>query len=192
MKKVINVGIGKSSFIINEDAYQRLSYYLSRFKEKAAMGPESEDVMEDLEMRISELFSESITTYNQVITLEIVNRVIMQLGMPDGSTLDSDNFSSSSSYDSKWSYVTSKKLYRDPDGKSIAGVCSGLSLYFNIDVVLIRILFVIAFIMGSAGFWAYIIFWIVAPMAITAAQKCEMRGLPITAENLKKFSTYKF
>lgn len=191
MKKVINVGIGKSSFIINEDAYQRLSYYLSSFKEKAAMGPESEDVMEDLEMRISELFMESVTSYNQVITLEIVNRVIMQLGMPDGSTLDNGD-SNNSSFDNKWNYTISKKLYRDPDGKTIGGVCSGLSLYFNVDVVLIRILFVVALIMGSAGFWAYIIFWIIAPMAVTAAQKCEMRGLPITAENLKRFSTYKF
>ena len=84
-----------------------------------------------------------------------------------------------------------KKLFRDPDNKSLGGVCSGLALYLIADVVLLRVLFVIALFMGGVGFWAYIIFWIVAPMAYTAAQKCEMRGLPVTAENLRKFSNYK-
>jgi hypothetical protein len=41
------------------------------------------------------------------------------------------------------------------------------------------------------GFWAYIVFWIAAPVAYSAAQKCEMRGIPVTAENMKKVSMYK-
>jgi hypothetical protein len=45
--------------------------------------------------------------------------------------------------------------------------------------------------MGGIGFWAYVIFWIIAPAAYTAAQKCEMRGIPVTAENLRKFSMNK-
>ena len=57
----------------------------------------------------------------------------------------------------------SKKLYRSSSDKMIAGVCSGLAKYFNIDTVLVRILFIVLTLMGSLGFWAYIIFWIIAP-----------------------------
>jgi hypothetical protein len=45
--------------------------------------------------------------------------------------------------------------------------------------------------MGSAGFWIYVILWIAAPLAETPAQKCQMYGLPVTAENLRKFSSSK-
>ena len=81
-----------------------------------------------------------------------------------------------------------RRLYRDMDHKMIGGVCSGLSLYLNIDVVIIRILFVIALIFGTAGFWIYIVLCIIAPAAKTATEKCEMRGIPATAENIRRFS----
>ena len=69
----------------------------------------------------------------------------------------------------------------------LGGVCSGLALYLDIDVVVVRVLFLIALICGTAGFWIYVIIWIVAPEARTAAEKCEMRGLPVTAENMRRF-----
>ena len=72
-----------------------------------------------------------------------------------------------------------------------AGVCSGISLYLGIDVVIIRVLFLVALLCGSAGFWIYVVFWIAAPAAVTAAEKCEMRGVKATAENIKKYTTCK-
>ena len=47
--------------------------------------------------------------------------------------------------------------------KVIGGVCSGLANYFDIDVSLVRVLFAIMFLCASAGFWLYIILWIVMP-----------------------------
>lgn len=81
-----------------------------------------------------------------------------------------------------------RKLYRNPDDKKIAGVCSGLAIYFGIDVTVIRIVFFAAMIFGFTGFWLYLIIWIIAPEAKTAVEKCELRGLPTTEENLQKFS----
>ena len=81
-----------------------------------------------------------------------------------------------------------RKLFRDPDGKKIGGVCSGIALFLNVDVVLIRVIFLIALICGSAGFWIYLIILIAAPEARTAAEKCELRGIPATAENIKRFT----
>lgn len=55
-----------------------------------------------------------------------------------------------------------KRFYRSRD-KVIGGVCGGIANYLNIDVTLVRILALISIFLGSLGFWAYMIFWIVAP-----------------------------
>jgi phage shock protein PspC (stress-responsive transcriptional regulator) len=188
MKKVVNVGIGGRSFIIDEDAYQKLENYLNKFRERTKMGVQTGDVMEDLEQRIAELFSESLRTGQEVVNLALVNKIITQLGMPDGEAAE-DDFSTKK--EATYSGYAVKRLYRDPDNKSLGGVCSGLALYLNLDISLVRVLFFISLFMGGIGFWAYIIFWIVAPLATTATQKCEMRGIPVTAENLRKYSIYK-
>ncbi len=59
--------------------------------------------------------------------------------------------------------MENKKLERNPMNKVLGGVCSGLADYFNFDVALVRVLFVIAFLFASFGFWLYIILWMVLP-----------------------------
>lgn len=56
-----------------------------------------------------------------------------------------------------------KKLYRNIRDKKIAGVCSGLAEYLNVDVTVVRIIFLVALICGSLGFWIYLIVWCLAP-----------------------------
>lgn len=58
-----------------------------------------------------------------------------------------------------------KKLERDTQHKVIGGVCSGLANYFNIDVSLLRILVACLILFAGAGFWVYIILWLVMPAA---------------------------
>ncbi len=57
----------------------------------------------------------------------------------------------------------SSKLYRSETDKKIGGVCSGLANYFDVDVVLIRVAFVLLLLFGGGGLLAYIILWIVIP-----------------------------
>jgi phage shock protein C len=56
-----------------------------------------------------------------------------------------------------------RKLYRDDFHKKIGGVCAGLAEYFNIDVTIIRVIFVLALIFHGGGFLIYVILWIVLP-----------------------------
>lgn len=56
-----------------------------------------------------------------------------------------------------------KKLYRDPSKKVIAGVCAGLADYFNIDVTIVRLIFVLTLIYHGGGTLVYIVLWIVMP-----------------------------
>ncbi|MBP3331479.1 MAG: PspC domain-containing protein [Tidjanibacter sp.] len=59
--------------------------------------------------------------------------------------------------------MADKKFCRVSNGK-IAGVCGGIAKYLNLDVTLVRIIFLILLICGSLGFWAYLICWLVAPV----------------------------
>ncbi len=56
-----------------------------------------------------------------------------------------------------------RKLYRSRSDKVLGGVCGGLAEYFDVDPVLIRVLFVAVTLGGGAGILAYIILWIVMP-----------------------------
>ena len=112
--------------------------------------------------------------------------------MPDGSSFQEGNPAGGDETGGTrpgWEQNDNRKLFRDTDDRVIAGVGSGLAYYFNIDVALVRILLIVLFVTGTAGFWIYVILWIIAPKAETAVQKCQMRGLPVTAENMARFST---
>ncbi len=189
MKKTLNVAIGGCSFTIDDDAYKALEEYLDSFKAGLDNSSSSNEVMDELEMRIADLLKEKIGR-REVIDLSMVDAVLNQIGPISTRTVRSEE---STSQQNEQQYrpgnqETVRKFYRDAEGKKIAGVCSGLALYLNIDVTLVRIIFLVAFLCGSAGFWIYIVLWIVAPEARTAAEKCELRGIPATAENIRRFT----
>ena len=189
MKKTLNVAIGGCSFTIDDDAYKALEEYLDSFKAGLDNSSSSNEVMDELEMRIADLLKEKIGK-REVIDKNMVDAVLNQIGPISTRTVRSEE--STSQQDGQQyrpgNQETVRKFYRDAEGKKIAGVCSGLALYLNIDVTLVRIIFLVAFLCGSAGFCIYIVLWIVAPEARTAAEKCELRGIPATAENIRRFT----
>ncbi len=183
MKKVMNVSLGGRCFTLNEDAYNRLQLFLLHFRARLTVAEyQKAEVMEEIEGRIAELFYQEVGESGRVVTLETVEKVASALGMPDGSSEAGFSYGSSSQESGP------RRLYRDMDNKVLGGVCSGLSLYFDIDLTLVRILMLAALVFGSAGFWIYVILWIAVPKALTPAQKCEMHGMPSSAENMSRFA----
>ena len=184
MKKTLNIGIGGKSFIIDEDAYDRLKAYLETFRSRLTE-EQGNEVMDDIEARIAELLYSNLGSGQQSVSLALANRITAQLGMPDGKPEFENNL------ENKEETTMSKpvkKLYLDVEDRKIAGVCSGLAAYFDIDVTLVRIIFLASLFAGGFGFLLYIIIWIVAPKALTPAQKCELRGWEANAENMAKFT----
>ncbi len=189
MKKTINAAIGGCSFTIDDDAYETLNEYLENFKGALDNSSSSADEMDELEGRIADLLKSRLGG-REVVDNRMATEIIGLLGYPanyrpaNGQTGTREQ-AGNGEYDN---VKRARKLFRDPDGKRIAGVCSGLALYLGVDVVVIRILFLIALICGSAGFWIYLVVWIAAPEARTATEKCELRGIPATAENIRRFT----
>ncbi|MFV0467947.1 MAG: PspC domain-containing protein [Dysgonomonas sp.] len=187
MKKVIDINIGGTNFAMEDDAFIRLKTYLSKFEATISNPEDVKEVMEDIELRVAEIFQKELKNSNQVIGEALVDKVIECLGevdeMPRGK---SENTGNTPPFESA---TLNKRLYRDVDDKKIAGICSGVAAYFNVDVTLVRVLFLVAVVCYSTGFWLYIILWIAVPEAITISQKLQMRGIPVTAENIRKYSS---
>lgn len=194
MDKVCYIGIGGKSFTIDTDAYNRLDAYLNEFRAKLAPEERSES-MEDLESRISELLKQYETeSGKEVVSLWMVNDVISKIGLPDGSQMR-DTFSyedRKTQYEESEEKPGSRKFMRDPDNQMLGGVCAGLALLAKMDVAVMRLLFVLGLLATSgAGLVAYIVLWIVIPLADTPEKKCRMHGLPLTSENLNRFRNWK-
>lgn len=187
MKKVIEISIGSINFIIEEDAYYRLKDYLSRFEKTIDNRYEAKEVMEDVELRIAEIFEDERKYDGQVVNLDMVNTAINCLGEIENESSDYADTKTKNTDESSTNR-SDKRLFRDVDDKKIAGVCSGLSAYFNIDVTLVRVLFFVGLWGGGSTFFLYIILWIVMPQAYTVADKLRMRGLAVTVENIKNYS----
>ncbi len=78
-----------------------------------------------------------------------------------------------------------KKFYRNPDDKVIGGVSSGLAAYFNVDVAIVRLLFVLSVLFFGSGVIVYIVLWLIAPEAETMTEKMQMKGDPVTLSNIE-------
>jgi len=78
-----------------------------------------------------------------------------------------------------------KKLYRNPDDRVLGGVSSGLSAYFDIEVIWVRLAFFGLLFAGGSGFVLYFILWIITPMAKSITERIEMKGGAITLSNIE-------
>jgi len=56
-----------------------------------------------------------------------------------------------------------KKLHRMTQDSKIAGVCGGLGVYFDIDPMFFRLLFLVSILFGGLGAVAYLVMWLMVP-----------------------------
>jgi phage shock protein PspC (stress-responsive transcriptional regulator) len=180
MKITLSVNLGGYSFNIDEDAYSELKRYLRNLEIHFAAEESSSEILSDIESRMAELFRAKLTTYKQVITIEDVNNSISVLGTPE----DISNDEGTSARD-KFSSPGYHRMYRDPDHRMIGGVCAGMAAYWNMDIWVVRMIFVGVTILGGLGLLVYLILYIVLPEAKTTAQKIEMKGEPVNINNIK-------
>jgi phage shock protein PspC (stress-responsive transcriptional regulator) len=192
MKKTFSVNLGNRVYNIDEDAYIRLKEYLDRIEGYFSDQKEREDIINDIEMRLSELFSERIDATRQVITLNDVQEAIKIMGDPHEIGGDKAQTQKEPSHSHYERTNQRRRLFRDPDNRVIGGVCGGLGAYLDIDPVILRVILAVLFLAGGFGLLIYIVMWIVVPEALTTAQKLEMRGDPVNASNIGNFFKEEF
>jgi len=191
MQRIIQINIAGRVIPIEENAYQLIKDYLNTLERQFASEDGQEEIIQDIENRIAELFSIRLQSGAPAIDKTDVEKVIATLGNPSdlhdshgsakssASSNTNNNSQSSEQQYAQWQQyqqTKGRRLYRNPYDKILGGVCSGLAAYFDVDPAVVRLIFaLLAFGLG-VGFLAYIIAWIVIPVARTPEELNNMSG----------------
>lgn len=191
MNKTVNINLAGTSFHIDEDAFGKLSRYLDAIRKSLKGAEGNEEIMQDIEARIGELFSEKIESPSQVVTLKNLDEVIAVMGQPEDYEVDDEIFEdvppTSKTYTKSRGNASHKQLFRDIDNKYISGVSSGLGHYFGIDAIWIRLAWVLLIVAGfGSPIVVYILLWILVPAALTTSDKLRMTGEPVNISNIER------
>jgi phage shock protein PspC (stress-responsive transcriptional regulator) len=186
MNKTVSCNISGLIFNLEEIAFERLDKYLNKLKNHLNGAEGRDEIYADIELRIAELCSNKLSRSSQVITLVDVEEIIQVLGEPEEYVEVDENLQTESPNETRSTTSDKKVFMRDEDNAIIAGVCSGVSAFFGIDLTLVRVLFVIFLLFPGFSALVYIILWIIAPSAKTAADKLRLRGEPVNIDSIKK------
>ena len=183
MNKTIPITIGGQLFHIEENAYALLKEYLDSVSVRFAGNAESQEIISDIEGRIAEHFSDNKKLSDETaVTRSAVEKIIASMGRPEEFEQNADEVKKTSAHEP----LQGKKLFRNPDDVVVAGVASGLAAYFNIDPLIVRIIFIFSLFVGGGGVLAYLIFWLIMPIARTATEKLQMRGQRVTLDSISE------
>ncbi len=184
MNKTININLGGVFFHIDEDAYQKLRKYLDAIRRSLSDDPKGKDeILTDIESRIGELLSERIKDVRQVVNQKDIEEIVEVMGRPEEYAGDTEIFNDEIPNSTK--NKKTKKLFRDGRDKFLGGVSSGLAHYFGIDVIWIRLGWLILLI-GGFSVILYPILWILLPEANTTSEKLEMEGEAVNISNIER------
>ena len=191
MKKTFTINISGSVFHIDQDAYEKLQNYLQMLSTHFGASEEGREILQDIEARIAELFNEKLQSEEKDVVNEVwVDEVIERMGKPEDFLEGEEEEETVESTDEKTTTATGKikrRMYRDPDSRVLGGLCGGMGAYFNIDPVILRIIFfILIWLTGGIFIPIYILLWIAVPKARTTAQRLEMRGREATVSNIEK------
>jgi len=168
MKKVININFQGQVIAIEETAYEILNRYIDSLQNYFSKEEGGDEIVNDIECRIAELFGNRLKHGINCITDEDVEAIITSIGWPKDFDTDYEEHEERQAHRSTSSAENTqtppentqerRSLYRNANDRIIGGVCSGLAHYFKTDPVWMRIIFVLLF---GVLFWVYIVLWIV-------------------------------
>ena len=188
MKKTISINLRGIHFIIEEGGYERLQAYLKKLETTLGKTEGKQEIIEDIETRIAELFSDNMDSNSkQVIELQDVEKAIETLGEPEDYIDEEDVFDEGSNKSFQYEQTGgNRKLYRDIENANIAGVAAGLSNYFKLNPMVMRVLFIFGVLFAGFGVPLYIILWVVMPKATSNIDRLRMKGRPVTVESVRE------
>ncbi|MEN9686439.1 MAG: hypothetical protein RLZZ28_2225 [Bacteroidota bacterium] len=176
MKKVININFQGRVIPIEESAYDMLKQYVESLRRFFADEEGRDEIINDIEGRIAELFGESLKKGSTCITEDDVNKIIASMGRPEdfegeegkvhsqlGGETEKNSGSSGKQYEYSSEAPPRGRLYRNDNDKILGGVCSGLASYLKVDPTIVRLIFTLFIFGGGSGFLLYILFWIILP-----------------------------
>lgn len=182
MKEITRIHIAKIAYDIELTAKKELEKYTSALESYA----EDPEILDDIEIRITELLAEQKVPAGGVITSQDLASVRERLGEPSDFAPDDV---SHAVVEAEHANQEGKRVYRDIDNALVGGVLAGIARYFGISSLWARLIFLV-FLIPSFGtaLLIYAILWLIVPPAKTAAEKLQSRGEPVTLKSIKALS----
>ena len=211
MKKNITINLFGTLYAIDEDACQLLEQYLDNMKSYFSRREGGDEIADDIEHRVAEIFSDLKAQGTEAISMENVQDIIRRIGNPEQMDSDADMASHDDSADAGCSGSAgaqqppepprspnggqtngrekkNRKLFRDPDDVMLGGVMSGLCKYFGAtDALPWRILMVLLALLSFTTMGIlYVIAWAIIPQARTTEERLEMQGKPVNPQTINE------
>lgn len=181
MNNVITINLNGNAYQLEEKGYTALKDYLDKASAQLKDNPDKDEILTDLEQAIAEKCSKVLSEHKSVVLEQEIHRILEEMG-PVNAESEPESEGGKKQEEKQGA---PKRLYQIREGAMISGVCNGLAAYFNIDVTLVRIIFVILAIL-THGAWilVYIIMMFVVPFANTGEEKAAAYGMPFNAQEL--------
>ena len=178
MEKITRIHIAKIPYEASVAAQAALETYLAAVRVQLDADT-AEDVMADIEVRITEILDERNIHRNEVITLKDVQAMQAQLGMPE-------QFHDETASQLEARYGKEKRLLRDVDNAVLGGVAAGIAAYLDVEAWVVRVVFVVLACFSGLGILLYLLLWLLVPAATSSSQKLLMRGKAATIDTLRR------
>ncbi len=171
MKKIININFHSRVIPIEETAYDILRKYVDSLKNHFAGEEGGDEIVNDIENRFAELFSDRLKKGASCITDADVEEIITSMGRPEDFDQDdtatanntANNSQQSSSFKDETAGEQPHRLYRSENDKMLGGVCGGIAAYLRIDPSIVRIVFAFLTLGFGTGILVYLVLWVVLP-----------------------------
>jgi phage shock protein PspC (stress-responsive transcriptional regulator) len=180
MERVVTINLNGNPYQLEEPAYDALRVYLDRARTALAANPDQSEIIRDLEQAIADKCANALSPGKTVVNVTEMARILEEMGPVEGDGETSSDTNSAPTGDGP-----SKRLYRIKDGAMIAGICTGLAAYFNVDVTVIRILAIVGGLVTSGWLLlAYIIAMFMIPSVHTSEEWAAAHGVPFNAQEV--------
>ena len=178
MQKVVSINLNGNAYQLEEPAYEALRAYLERAESRLDTNPDRAEIMADLEQAIAEKCGRYLGPNKTVVTGPEIETIIGEMG-PVESPEATAHAEAPSGKEGP------KRLYQIREGAMVSGVCKGIAAFFDIDVTIVRVVFVIlAFVTFGVWILAYVVMAIVIPYADTPEDRAAAFGMHLKAREL--------
>lgn len=164
MKKVISINFKGRVIPIEEDAFEILQRYIESLRQYFSKEEGRDEIINDIEDRIAELFSEALKKEATCITEANTNQIISNMGRVEDFEAEASETESNAEAKNTTNSEPRGNIKRSANDKVLGGVCAGLAHYLKIDPTILRIIFAVVTFGGfGLGVVVYIVLWAVLP-----------------------------
>lgn len=186
MNRVITISLNGNAYQLEEAGYEALRAYLDTAAARLKDNPDREEIVSDLEQAIADKCGRFLGPHKSVIGAAEIGRILDEMGPVDAPAAESGpSAQASDGRAHAGADGAPKRLYQIHEGAMLSGVCNGFAAYLNVDVTIVRVVFVLLTILsGGLGILVYLVMMFVIPYATTSEERAAAHGQPFSASEL--------